>query len=317
MRKNLFVATTAAIALMAGFASAQEVRLRAAMFVPPTTAFGEPFKKFVDHVNETGKGKVQIQLLDQGAVPPFEQGNAVGSGVLDIATIPPAYYKNKMVEGEATIFSNMSFLEHRSNGAWAAMNKLHNEKVNVQYLAGYADGVKFHIWLTKPVANAAALKGLKLRSTPNFAAFFNSLGVTSVTTPPGEVYTALERGVVDGYGWPRWGIHDLSWDKYTKVRVDPGFYNVVVNVLMNLPKYRSLTPDQRKVLDDASIWLETNFPKWRDEKTVVEEAKQKASGVQVLDFGPSFEKQANDAYMADLIKASPDNMAMLMKLLVK
>ena len=57
MRKNLFVAATAAIALMAGFASAQEVRLRAAMFVPPTTAFGEPFKKFIDHVNETGKGK--------------------------------------------------------------------------------------------------------------------------------------------------------------------------------------------------------------------------------------------------------------------
>ena len=317
MRKNLFVAATAAIALMAGFASAQEVRLRAAMFVPPTTAFGEPFKKFIDHVNETGKGKVQIQLLDMGAVPPFELGNAVSGGVLDIACVPPAYYKGKMVEGEATIFSNIPFLEHRQNGAWAALNKLHNEKVNVQYLAAYAEGVKFHVWLNKPIQSAADLRGMKLRSAQNYAAFFNSLGITGVTTSPGEAYTALERGTVDGYGWPRWGIHDLNWDKFTKYRIDPGFQNVTVNILVNLPKYRSLSGEQRKVLEDAGIWLETNWPKWRDERTAQEDAKQRASGIQVIDLGPTWEKQANASYMADLIKASPENMAMLNKLLQK
>ncbi len=43
-------------------------------------------------------------------------------------------------------------------------------------------------------------------------------------TAPGEVYTALERGVVDGYGWPITGIFDLGWHEKTKYRVDPGFY---------------------------------------------------------------------------------------------
>ena len=50
------------------------------------------------------------------------------------------------------------------------------------------------------------------------------LGANVVTTPPGEVYTALERGVVDGYGWPILGIFDLGWQEKTKYRVDPGFY---------------------------------------------------------------------------------------------
>lgn len=314
-----FVKAGAALALTiwAGTAVAQEVKMRVAMFVPPATAFGEPCKKWVDHVNEVGKGQVSVTLLDMGAVPPFELGNAVSSGVLDIACVPPAYYKGKMIEGEATIFSNLSFLEHRSNGAWAAMNKLHNEKVNAQYLAAYGDGIRFHLWLTKPAATPADLKGRKVRSTPNFQAFFTDTGLVTVTTPPGEVYTALERGTVEGYGWPLWGIHDLSWDKFTKYRVDPGFYNVAVNVLVNLPKYRSLTPAQKKIMDDSGVWLETEFPKWRDGRTVEEAKKQTATGIQAINFGAAWEKQANNAYFSELEKASPDNMRMLRKLMIK
>ena len=41
-----------------------------------------------------------------------------------------------------------------------------------------------------------------MRITPDYRDFFQTLGATVVQTPPGEVYTALERGVVDGYGWP-------------------------------------------------------------------------------------------------------------------
>ena len=59
------------------------------------------------------------------------------------------------------------------------------------------------------------------------------MGATVVQTPPGEVYTALERGVVDGYGWPITGIFDLGWHEKTKYRVDPGFYSAEVSVLVN------------------------------------------------------------------------------------
>jgi TRAP-type C4-dicarboxylate transport system substrate-binding protein len=60
-----------------------------------------------------------------------------------------------------------------------------------------------------------------------------------VTTPPGEVYTALERNVVDGYGWPIGGIFDLNWQEKTKYRVDPGFYDAEVSIIMNLDTYRA------------------------------------------------------------------------------
>ena len=43
--------------------TAQELTLKAAVFVPPSTTYGVPFKRFVDHVNETGKGVLQIRIV--------------------------------------------------------------------------------------------------------------------------------------------------------------------------------------------------------------------------------------------------------------
>src|SRR5471030_1973081 len=77
--------------LMAASASgtAQELTLKAAVFVPPSTTYGVPFKRFVDHVNETGKGSLQIRIVGgPEAVPADNQAQAVKSGVLDIASIP-------------------------------------------------------------------------------------------------------------------------------------------------------------------------------------------------------------------------------------
>jgi TRAP-type mannitol/chloroaromatic compound transport system substrate-binding protein len=59
---------------------------------------------------------------------------------------------------------------------------------------------------------------------------------------PGEVYTALERGVVDGYGWPTAGIFDLGWHEKTKFRVDPGFYTAEVSFSSTRRPGASSTP---------------------------------------------------------------------------
>src|SRR5262245_4875088 len=88
--------------------AAQEITLKAAIFVPPTTTYGIPFKRFVDHVNDSGKGILQIRIVGgPEAVPADGQAQAVKSGVLDIASIPPTYYKSVMVEGDAQTLSPM------------------------------------------------------------------------------------------------------------------------------------------------------------------------------------------------------------------
>ena len=199
--------------------------LKAAVFVPPSTTYGIPFKRFVDHVNETGKGMLQIRIVGgPEAVPADGQAQAVKTGVLDIASIPPAYYKSVMVEGDAQVLSDLTLAEQRKSGAYAMLNQIANEKMNANYLTTYGIGVPFHLYVTKdmPITKPEDLKGLRFRGQPNYNAIFKHYGIAGVNIAAPEVYTALERGTVQGYGWPLWGINDFGWDKLTKIRIDPG-----------------------------------------------------------------------------------------------
>ena len=319
MRSYRSILAAAVLALAAPAAvQAQEVTLRAASFLPLSVNYGALFKRWVDEVNKRGKGTLQITVVGPEAVPTFEQWNAVKSGVVDMHNGPPAYYVGTLVEGEAAILADIPVSEQRKNGALAYFNKLHNEKMNVQLLTAYADGVGFHVYTTKPhKAGAKPFDGMRLRSTPNFKRFFEELGATTVTLPPGEVFTALERNVVDGYGWPRWGIQDLGWTKLTKFRYDPGFYNVIVNIMVNLDRWKKLDKKQQDFLTEMSIWLEGEWPKWREEINAKEADIQEKGGVKVVEMGPDFRKRAHDIYWEALAKLSPTHIPELRKMLTK
>ncbi len=174
--------------------------------------------------------------------------------------------------------------EQRKNGTWEFINQLHNQKLNAQYLARQFHNVPFHIYLNKK-PDKLDFTGLKIRVTPVYKDIVEALGGTAITTAPGEVYTALERGVVDGYGWPVNGIFDLGWDKVTKFRLEPAFYSVEVNVLVNLDTWKALSDAQRKVLSDAALWLE-GLDAENTAVMAAERESQAKAGIQPIDFGP-------------------------------
>jgi TRAP-type C4-dicarboxylate transport system substrate-binding protein len=319
--RRLQVCTAAlGFAAVVGAASAEELTLKSAVFVPPTTTYGIPFKRFVDRVNETGKGVLQIRIVGgPEAVPADGQALAVKNGVLDLSAIPTAYYKSLMVEGDAQVLNDLSLAEQRKSGLYAALNELANQKMNANYLTSFGIGVHFHFYVTKdmPVTKPEDLKGLRFRGQPNYAAMFRHYGIAGVNIAPPEVYTALERGTVQGYGWPLWGIEDFGWDKLTKIRIDPGFYNVTVTVLMNKPKYDSLSPAQKKVIDDAVVWFEQDDLRYTEQKSKDTLASQQKAGIKVVDFGPQWSKTAVDLSWEDLTKLSPDSIGKLRAIIDK
>jgi len=286
-------------------AVAQETTLSAVVFVPRNTTFGEIFVRFVDQVNKEGKGLVQINLRGgPDAIPTFEQGNALRTGVVDMVSIPPTFYTNVCPECDAQILAPQKTPQLRKTPFWDSLQKFHGQKVNAHLLSAYGDGIGFHIWTTK--SPAAGLKGMRLRTTPNYTPLFNALGVSLVTTAPGEVLTALERGVVDGYGWPEIGMFDLGWGAHTKYRVDPGFYNVIVNVLVNQSKWASLRDDQRAFLNRMAGWLEAENVRWVAERQAADAKKIKEGGIQIVDLGAAHRKLAYDAYWEFLAKRAPE-----------
>lgn len=274
---------------LAAGASAQEATLRMVSAFAENGIYVQRLLPWVQKFNAEGKGTLQINFIGgPKAIPTFEVGNAVKTGVVDMALSTGAFYTNVMPEADFLKLTQVSIAEQRKNGAFDAINKVWNEKGNMQYLARVVENQPFHIYVNKKI-DKPDLTGLKIRITPVYRDFFQALNANVITTPPGEVYTALERGVVDGYGWPIGGIFDLNWQEKTKFRVDPGFYDAEVSVVMNLPAYRKLTQAQRDYLQKQLLALEAENGFW-EKYTVEETARQEKAGIQTIKFDAATSK---------------------------
>ncbi len=302
----------AALLLGASFAAtvgAQEVTLRMVSAFPENGIYVQRILPWIQKFNTEGKGVLQINFLGgPRAIPTFEAGNAVKTGVVDMSLNTGAFYTNVMPEADFLKLTQITVAEQRKNGAFDAINKVWNEKGNMQYLARMVENQPFHIYTNKKV-DKPDLTGQKIRISPVYRDFFQALNASVVTTPPGEVYTALERGVVDGYGWPIGGIFDLNWNEKTKYRIDPGFYDAEVSLIMNLPAYKKLTDPQRNYLQKQLLALEaenTFWTRYGNEET----ARQKAFGIETISFdaatSKAFRDQAYSVGWAGATKQSPE-----------
>ncbi|MDP6391398.1 MAG: TRAP transporter substrate-binding protein DctP [Arenicellales bacterium] len=249
----------AAALILFGFgpnlAAASEVTLTAASCFPIGSPPGKPFEALVAEVNARGKGVVQIDL--KGGAPaigsPFTLTQKMSKGAYDIVGCTEAYFGNVLPEAPVLRFSDHTYAALRENGGLDYVQKLMAEK-NIRYIARHHDFGPFHLWLSQPITGPD-LTGLNLRVAPVYTAFFKSLGATVQRSTIAEVYTYMENGTVQGYGWPALGWVP-PWIKVTKYRVEPGFYHAALHTLANLKSWNSLTQAQQDVLTAVGLELE-------------------------------------------------------------
>lgn len=309
-----------AVSLVSAAPNAQEVTLRGISAFPEGQDYTKRFVEWITKVNAEGKGVLQIQFIGgPKAIPSFEQGNALKTGVVDIGLVPGPYYTNLIPEADILKLSQLTVKEMRKNGTFDYINQIWTSKGNIYYLASMVDYTPFHLYLNKKISKAD-FAGLKLRVTPLYRAFFQALGATVVNMPPGEVYTALERGVVDGYGWPIHMIFDFGWDKKTKYRVDPGFYVANLEVLVNWDRLKKLTPKQRDYLTRQAQLLESDNESWKA-YNANEVKRQREAGIEVITLtGADARRYLDKAYeagWAEEMERSPEHAAKLRRLISK
>lgn len=305
---------------VAGSAHAQEATLRLVSAFPENQFYVKRTVEWIEKVNKEGKGTLQINFIGgPKAIPTFEVGNAVKTGVVDMGFSTGAFYTNVMPEADILKLSETSAAEQRKNGGYDLINRIWAEKANMRYLAKVVEFTPFHLYLNKKI-DKPDLTGLKIRITPVYRDFFQAMGASVMTTAPGEVYTALERGVIDGYGWPIHALFDLNWQEKTKFRVDPGFYNAEVSLIMNLDKYKALPAKARQFLDQEALAYEKQNDFWKSYNE--QEAKRQAqAGIQSIHFDAATSKQyvekAKEIGWAAAIKSAPVYGPQLKKVLAK
>ena len=244
--------TFGVLSMMGGPVKAETFTLKAVTGWPKTASEYKAFTIFTDLVEQMVAkkypGELKIQYVGgPEAVKTMDQVQACQRGMVDMVFTTNAYYVSVLPEVDALKLSVFTPAEERAKGAWVYINQLH-EKIGLYYLARLGLGIQFHLYLEKPI-KTADLKGFNIRVSPMYLQVIKGLGGNPVAIPPTEVYSALERNVVDGYCWPSVGIRDWGWDKQTKYVVDPGFYQVPNPLLMNVNARNKLPEEASESFD--------------------------------------------------------------------
>jgi TRAP-type mannitol/chloroaromatic compound transport system substrate-binding protein len=187
---------------------------------------GMSAERVASRVRTLSGGRIDITVYAAGeVVPAFEVLGAVGNGVADIGHTASFYWQGKMPA--AAFFTTVPFgltpAEHvawiEAGGGQALWDELYAPFGVKPFMAGNT-GVCMGGWFRHEIKSAADLRGLKLRSLGLGGEVYRRLGATPQTTPPAEILTSLQSGVLDGAEFVGPGT-DIALGLY---RVAPFYY---------------------------------------------------------------------------------------------
>ena len=307
-----------------GWVMAETITLKSVTAWPKTASDNIPYQIFSEiaeqMVANKYPGELKIQYIGgPEAVKTSDQVQALQRGMVDVCYTTNAYYVSLLPEVDAMKLSPFSPAEEREQGVTAYWNDLH-EKKQIYYLGRLGHDQKFFLYLTKPI-KSADLKGLNIRVSPMYLQLIKGLGGNPIVIPPTEVYSALERNVVDGYCWVTVGIRDWGWQKVTKYIVDVPFYRGPNPLLVNLNTWNKLPKKLQDLLTEAAKEAEKKAVARFEELTKEERPLLVKEGIQVIELPPvekeKFLKVAYDEGWKDVIEKCPKTGPELKKLLTK
>lgn len=303
-------------------AVAAEVKLNLVSMLPKKTPIGQAFGGFIDRLNKDLAGEFKIDWRSgPEVVPQFKQPNAVRLGSVDMTLTSPSYANGILSVSGSANYSNKQYNEVKSTGYLEYMQKLHAAKGLVYIGELPVSQLRFHLFLKNPIKKLADFKGLKIRVFPAIAPAVKALGASPLVLPMPQIYTAMERGIIDGFAT---GVSGTAkqYKGLLKAYVEPGFYRATFHFLAN-PKSWAKVPAaiQAKVINFVRNADPATFEaSWN--KTLKAGYRQlKETGVQAVRFSPEEEAKYKNivlnAAWAAVRKKAPEEGKKLQMMLMK
>ncbi|SNY89964.1 TRAP-type mannitol/chloroaromatic compound transport system, substrate-binding protein [Cohaesibacter sp. ES.047] len=246
-------------------------------------------------------GRVKIEILPTGAVVPHNQTlDAVGAGILQGHLTDPSYFSG--LNPAFSMLGNLvgawgdplEFLEYMQYGGG---EELYNELVEpykVHLIGAAATGLEAFV-SKKPIRTVADLKGLKLRAPEGMVYdIFSKAGASPVNLPGSEVYTGLEKGVIDAADYTVFSTnHAQGLHQFATYPSYPGFHSLpMVAVSINKDIWDGLPTDIKTTLEVATDALAYDLVfqlKGRDLVAVAEARKD--PNIEIIDMAPEERKK--------------------------
>ena len=212
-------------------------------------------------VDEMSGGRFRIEVFPSGQImPPFECFDAASQGKIEAFNAAAFFWDAR--EPAVQWFSTVPFgMNCQGMAAWYYQGdglKLWEETYapfNLVPRPGQQNGPEMGGWFRKKITTIADYKGLKMRIPGLGGKVVARAGATVVTVPPGEIYAALERGVIDTSEFigphddMKLGLHNTARYYYYPGWHQPGQTNEFV---FNKKAYEALPVDLRRMLDHAA-----------------------------------------------------------------
>ena len=248
--RYLIAASLAVAVMVTGLwntgAFAAEVSLKMVSMMPKKHPIGKSYNGFVTRLNKEFKGQFQIDWRGgPEVIQQFKQPNAVRIGSIDMTITSPSYANGILSVSGAANYSNKSYEEVKASGYLDYMAELFAPKGLVYVGELPVSQLKFHIYFNKVIKTIDEIKGLKIRVFPAISAAVNSLGATPVVLPMTEIYSAMERGLVDGFSTGVSGV-GKQYKGLIKSYTEPGFYRAAFHILVNPKGWAKLSPGLQK-----------------------------------------------------------------------
>jgi len=278
------------------------------------------FMDYVDAVNAAGKGIVQIDFRGGPEVIPQRQlFYALRRGVIDMAFGGITYYRGILPEGDAIFASTITPMQARKNGALDALQPYWRDRVNAHLIGWMQSGIGVNIYLADEprfrTDGMPDLAGLKIRTSPSNREILTRLGGRAIQIAVKEIYTALQRGTVDGLAFTTTGFPDLGVQRFVKYRIDPAFLQLAICLQINLDTWNRLNEESRRILtEQAAIYERQSREKFfriQDEELALLDAQGLTAVNVPAGSADAYRALAHDVVWERLATRAPDSAATL------
>ncbi|MFC1938134.1 TRAP transporter substrate-binding protein DctP [Chloroflexota bacterium] len=248
---------------------------------------------FIERVNERSKGELTLDYLGgPEVIPMFEQGEALRTGVIDINYNVTAFYLSHLPEGDAFPPSEITPMEERERGFYDLMVELHKEKMNAYYLGRITSNFPYGLATNIRVETPYDLVGQKFTSSgPVFVPLLNELGIVPYVQAITDMYTSLERGMVDGAAGPATSFVQFHQYEVCKYWINEPIWSASNGVLLvNLDTFNKLPKHQQDLLKDVAAEVESELDAMFTEIFEGLYKTMRDNGVEFIEFSPTDSK---------------------------
>jgi TRAP-type transport system periplasmic protein len=294
--RKYFKRTSTALALSllaAAGVQAEPLKLRLSVESTPGASTQHMLASFRDALKAEMGDDVEIEFFDSGTLgDEIVHMQQVRTGQLDV--IPIGSDAVQLDPKFAVFDIPFLFGSREQAGALldgpigAELDKSFQENAGLKVL-GYGEiGFRHITNNVRPIVTPDDLKGIKLRTPGSKTRIlsFEMLGATPIKMNVGDIYLALQQGVIDGQENPFGNIRKWSWFEVQKyISISRHVYTPITFV-MNLERYNSLTPEQKASVDAAARTAVAMSRKYGEENdtNLEKEIRELAPNVQFNDI---------------------------------